>query len=227
LAAISKWKGQALVEWYKRISVSALVVGTAWTLAAACGRSENIGWAGRDIPDSVAAFAAAVESLRDERAAQAEVSALTQEYQQLSGSLQQVQMQALSEPEFSRQWNDLVNEADAAILARSAFHRGLQDRRLEIERIMQQPDTLSEERQGELAQNYRNIQLEMARIRNEEFRKPAIANRFLEFQRALFARMRELAPERRADIDRLLEIEEQAFVPIDTTPPVPGMQPVR
>jgi hypothetical protein len=39
--------------------------------------------------------------------------------------------------------------------------------------------------------------------------------------------MRELAPERAAEINRLLEIEELAFVPQDTTPPVPGMQPIR
>lgn len=212
---------------YSKIAVMALVPASVWTLAAACGRSENIGWSGRELPDSVAAHAAAVESLMEERAAQAEVSRVQQEYQELSRSLQQVQMQVLSEQEFNRQWNALVDAADAAILARSAFHRGLQDRRLEIERLMQQPDTLSEERQGELAQNYRNIQLEMARIRNEEFKKPAFADRFLGFQRAMFARMRELAPDRARDIDRLLEIEEQAFVPLDTTPPVPGMQPVR
>jgi hypothetical protein len=215
------------VKWYLKIAVAALLLGPVWTYMAACGQSENIGWAEREIPDSVAAHGAAVESLIEQRAAQAEVNALQQEYQQLSSSLQQVQMQALADPEFSRQWNALVGDVDAAILARSAFHRGLQDRRVEIERLMQQPDTLTEERQGELAQNYRNIQLEMARIRNEEFRKPAFADRFLEFQRALFDRMRELAPERATEIERLLEIEEQAFVPIDTTPPVPGMQPVR
>ncbi len=215
------------MEWYSRISASALVLGTVWTSVAACGRSENIGWAGRDIPDSVAAHGAAVESLIEARAAQTDADAVVQEYQRLSSSLRQVQMEALADSEFSQRWNALVDEADAAILARSAFHRGLQDRRLEIERLMQQPDTLSAERQGELAQNYRNIQLEMARIRNEEFRKPAFADRFLEFQRALFARMRQLAPDRAAEINRLLEIEEQAFVPLDTTPPVPGMQPIR
>ncbi len=215
------------MEWYSRISASALVLGTVWTSVAACGRSENIGWAGRDIPDSVAAHGAAVESLIEARAAQTDAGAVVQEYQRLSSSLRQVQMEALADSEFSQRWNALVDEADAAILARSAFHRGLQDRRLEIERLMQQPDTLSAERQGELAQNYRNIQLEMARIRNEEFRKPAFADRFLEFQRALFARMRQLAPDRAAEINRLLEIEEQAFVPLDTTPPVPGMQPIR
>lgn len=215
------------MEWYSRISASALVLGTVWTSVAACGRSENIGWAGRDIPDSVAAHGAAVESLIEARAAQTDADAVVQEYQRLSSSLRQVQMEALADSEFSQRWNALVDEADAAILARSAFHRGLQDRRLEIERLMQQPDTLSAERQGELAQNYRNIQLEMARIRNEEFRKPAFADRFLEFQRALFAKMRQLAPDRAAEINRLLEIEEQAFVPLEPNPPVPGMQPIR
>ncbi len=212
---------------YSKIAVVALIPGVVWTFAAACGRSENIGWSGREMPDSVAAHAAAVESLMEEQAARAEVIRMQQEYAQLSGSLQELQKQVLSEPEFNRQWNALVDAADAAILARSAFHRGLQDRRLEIERLMQQTDTLSDERQAELAQNYRNIQLEMARIRNEEMRKPAFADRYLDFQRALFARMRELAPDRARDIDRLLEIEEEAFVPLDTTPPVPGMQPIR
>ena len=215
------------MESYSKISVAALVLGVVWASAAACGRSENIGWAGREIPDSVAAHGAAVESLTETRAAQVEVDQAAQEYQRLSRSLQQVQIQALADPELSRQWNDLVAEVDAAILARSAFHRGLQDRRVEIERLMQQPDTLTAERQAELGGHYRNIQLEMARVRNEEFRKPAFADRFLEFQRALFATMRELAPDRAAEISRLLEIEEQAFVPIDTTPPVPGMQPIR
>lgn len=215
------------MERYSKIVVSTVCLAVVWASATACGRSEDIGWSGRDIPDSVAAHGVAVESLMQERAAQAEVNALQQEYQQLSRSLQRVQMEALADPEFSDGWNNLVADVDAAILARSAFHRGLQDRRIEIERLMQQPDTLSEERQAELAQNYRNIQLEMARIRNEEFRKPAFAERFLAFQRALFARMRELAPERGAEINRLLEIEELAFVPQDTTPPVPGMQPIR
>lgn len=179
------------------------------------------------MPDSVGARVAATESLVQQQVIEAEAQALTQEYQRLSGSLQQVVMQALAEPELESAWSDMIADADAGILARSAFHRGLQTRRQEIERLMQQPDTMSPERQAELMRNYRNIQLEMARIRNEEFRKPAFADRYLEFQRSLFARMKQLAPERGAEIDRLLEIEEQAFVPVDTAPPVPGMQPVR
>jgi len=215
------------VEWYSKFLVAALVLGAVSASAAACGRSENVGWAGRDIPDSVAAHGAAVESLIEARTAEAEVDAVAQEYQQLSRSLQQVQMQALADPEFGRRWNELLSDVDAAILARSAFHRGLRDRRVEIERLMQRPDTLSAERQEQLAQNYRNIQLETARVRNEELRKSAFADRYLEFQRALFDKMRQLAPSRIADIDRLLEIEEQAFVPLEPNPPVPGMQPIR
>lgn len=179
------------------------------------------------MPDSIVTRAAANESLVQQQAFEAEADAVAQEYQQLTSSLQQVLMQALAQPDLETAWNAIVSDADAAILARSAFHRGVQTRRQEIERLMQRPDTLSEERQAELMRNYRNIQLEMARIRNEEFRKPAFADRYIQFQRELFARMKQLAPERGAEIDRLLEIEEQAFVPEDTTPPVPGMKPVR
>ncbi|MGD8868982.1 MAG: hypothetical protein PVI01_15240 [Gemmatimonadales bacterium] len=212
---------------HAKLSFSVLAFWAVWTALTGCGRSEDIGWADRDLPDSVAARGAKMDSLVQEQAVQAEADALSQEYQQLSGSLQPVLMQALAEPEFEDAWNAMVADADAAILGRSAFHRGLQTRRQEIERKMQEPDTLSPERQTELMRNYRNIQLEMARIRNEEFRKPAFADRFMEFQRRLFAKMKELAPERSADIDRLLEIEEKAFVPLDTMPPVPGMQPIR
>lgn len=215
------------MKCHAKLSFSLPALAAVWIWLAGCGQSENIGWAGRDLPDSVAARGAKTESLIQQQAFQAEADALSLEYQQLSGSLQPILMQALAEPELETAWNSIVADADAAILGRSAFHRGLQARRQEIERLMEEPDTLSPERQTELMNNYRNIQLEMARIRNEEFRKPAFADRFMAFQRRLFARMKELAPERRADIDRLLEIEEEAFVPQDTTPPVPGMQPIR
>lgn len=215
------------MKLHAKLSLTVLAFGAVWPSSAGCGRSENIGWAGGDLPDSVAARGAKMDSLVQQQAFQAEADALSQEYQQLSGSLQPILMQALAEPDLESAWQAMVADADAAIMGRSAFHRGLQVRRQEIERLMREPDTLSQERQAELMRNYRNIQLEMARIRNEEFRKPAFADRFIEFQQRLFARMKELAPERRADIDRLLEIEEEAFVPLDTTPPVPGMQPVR
>jgi hypothetical protein len=215
------------VKSYSKITFSVLSIGVVWISGFACGQSEDIGWANREMPDSVTARAAATDSLVQQQATQAAADAVAEEYRQLSASLQQVLMQALSEPDLESGWNAIVAEADAAILSRSAFHRGLQARRQDIERLMQQPDTLSAERQAELMRNYRNIQLEMARVRNEEFRKPEFADRFIRFQRALFARMKELAPERSADIDRLLEIEEQTFVPLDTTTPVPGMQPVR
>lgn len=179
------------------------------------------------MPDSAVERGQAQQAEAQQQAEQTEADVVAQEYQRLSRALGPLQMEAMAAPELRAQWNALVADADARVLARSSFHRGLMDRRAEIERLMEQPDTLTAEQRAELARHYGNIQREMGRVRNEELREPEFYDRFVAFQAALFDRMRELRPEQIYQIDRLQELELQLFVPAESELPVPGMQPIQ
>jgi hypothetical protein len=178
------------------------------------------------MPDAAVERGQARQAQAQERTQQVEAEAATLEYQRLSRALTQLQMEAMTDPELSERWNDLVADVDSRIAAASTFHRGLLERRAEIERMMEQDETLTADQRAELARNYQNTMIEMARVRNEELRKPEFYGRFAAFQAALFDRMRQIEPGRRAQIDRLAELEAKLLVP-ESGSPVPGMQPVR
>jgi hypothetical protein len=199
--------------------------------ALSCGRSDNVGWANREQPDSAAREAARQAATPSPSAdtTQSEV-ARVEEYQRLIQALSSVQMEVMSDPTISGLWNRLVADIDAAILSRSDFHRQLIARRDEIDSLVassQRPggEELSRDRLLELGRYYRNIQVEMARVRNQELHKPEFRERYAAFQAALFAKMRELAPDRAAEVDRLEQLDVERFLAMDTVPQVPSMLP--
>lgn len=154
-----------------------------------------------------------------------------EEYQSLARSLAPVQMEAMADSELAARFAELNRDVETRIAQNSRFHRGILERRAEIERIVEayQRGTLEQElsdsQMAELARNYRNIQTEMARVRNLEFQSPEFADRAEQFQRALFDRMREIAPGKTAELDRMLELEARLMAAAEsTTTPVPGMQ---
>ncbi len=195
-----------------------------------CGRSENVGWAEREMPDSAGRRAEASQSGAGE--SQTDVEAIKREYDQLLRSLRQIQMRAMADSQLSALWTNMVREVDAFILANSAFHRQILERRNEIESLVaesQRPggENLSQEQLAELGRYYQNIQIEMARVRSQEFQRPEFVGGYLEFQAALFARMRQLEPNRTAEIDRMEELEMQLFQSQAPPGPVPGMSVVQ
>lgn len=197
--------------------------------ALSCGRSENVGWTGRDMPDSVAARATAQPSPAG--TLQSEGSPLREEYQQLVRELGPVHMKAMADSELTARWRELAGEIDRQILANSEFHRRLMQRRREIEGIVRQAQSsgqeLPAEQRAELGRHYRNIELEMARVRNQMLRTPDYAERYLVLQGMLFDKMRALAPDQTSQIDRMEELETELFrasmtpSPPESTPP-PG-----
>jgi hypothetical protein len=178
------------------------------------------------MPDAAVERGQARQAEAQQRAQQVETAAASREYQELSRALGQLQMSAMADSGLRQRWNALVADIDARIATGSAFHRGLLERRAEIERLLEQPDTLTPTQQAELARHYQNTMMEMARVRNEELSKPEFYGRFKAFQTALYEKMRQLDPMRSAQIDRLEELEGELLVPA-TGSPVPGMQPVR
>lgn len=199
-------------------------------VASACGRSENVGWADRELPDTAGARSD-LAGQQASRSAPSSSEELMQEYQRLTRSLAQVHMEAMADSELAARWAELNRDVEARIVQNSGFHRGLLERRAEIERIIEgrqqgSPEQeLSDAEVAELARHYRNIQMEMARVRNLEFQKPEFSERASEFLEALYDRMREIAPGKAAELDRMLELETQLMAAAESTPPVPGMQP--
>jgi hypothetical protein len=189
--------------------VAALILASLVS-SLSCGRSERIGWGDREKPDSVTP-PQETSAMAQPAAAPSSAEPVMEEYGRLVNALAEVQFAAMGDEAVAAQWNDLNNEVEALILARSEFHRGLVERRDEIERLIAEDErssvTMSPQRRAELARHYRNIQVEMARVRNEEFRKPEYAPRLRAFQTTLFDRMRELAPDRVAEIDRMEYLE--------------------
>ncbi len=195
-------------------------------LAAACGRSDEVGWAGREMPDSMRSQAASSEQVATSSAAGSDEGVLG-EYRALARSLAPVQGEAMQSEDLATLWAQLAADVDAEIVMKSKFHQRLVERKSEIEALVEEAERSGEpmpdEQRAELARHYRNIQVEFARKRNEELRKPPYVDRLKRFQAAVFERMRELAPDRVAEINRLEELEGRLFIP-DTAAPVPGMR---
>ncbi len=210
----------------KAVIGSMLAVSAGWA-ALGCGRSENVGWSQRDIPDSLAAVAA--EQGAAARAAAAQGSS-SQEYQQLAESLSRLQMEALADPEISAQWTRLLADVDEAIVTKSEFHRQLLERRNQIDSLVTQSmlpggERLTREQETELIYNLENIESEMRRVRKVEFQGLQFRRRYLRLQADLYERMRVLAPERKTELDRLEELELQMFLAMDTVQQVPILPP--
>jgi hypothetical protein len=196
----------------------------------ACGRSEHVGWENREQPDSVARVARAAAVQESLEAGPAAQQARARTYQALLRSLEPIQRQAMRDPELAALWEQLANDVEARVASNSEFHAGLLQRREEIEALIgpgaDVPDTLTEEQKAELVRHHRNIQTEMARAQSIELKRPEFFPRLREFRAVLFDEMREIAPGRASDIDRLEELEEE-LLQEEPTNPVPNMQPAR
>lgn len=204
----------------------------AWAVlicvAVSCGRSENIGWADREQPD----IASTVEPSEDEPAAAVQPSEgdreeLVAQYERLARGLARVHARAMDDPEIAAEWSVLKADADAWIYETSEFHRDLAKRQAEIEDIMEESrrsvERMDPSQEAELARNFQNIQLEMARKRSEVLRKPEFAERTREFQAKLYARMRQLEPGLSPEINRMEELERQLYTGEETAP-LPGLE---
>ena len=200
---------------------------------ATCGRSENIGWADREIPENAGQRAADQQAAGQNQAdLQIDLQVVAQEYNSLGQTLVDLQKTAMADPELSAQWGILVAEVDAIVIENSSFHRGLAERRTEIESRLAasergEGESLSPEELAELEQYHRNIQMEMARIRREAFQGTEFSGRYLDLQAALYEKMKELDPSRARDIDRLQQLEWQLYFAQQTQPQGPDMSPVR
>lgn len=151
-------------------------------------------------------------------------------YQTLLRSLEPIQRKAMNDPELAALWEQLANDVQARVTSNSEFHRGLLQRREEIEALIgpgaEVPDTLTEEQKAELVRHHGNIQTEMVRAQSIEIKSPEFFPRLREFRAALFDKMREIAPGRVEEIDRLEELEEE-LLQEEPTNPVPNMQRAR
>ncbi len=215
-----------------------IATGAATVLLIGCGRSENVGWSGRDMPDSVAARATATPASEapaaqtPTEAAQDSLAAIRQEYERLAQSLRDVQMEALADSAVSAGWSRLIQDVDSEILEKSKFHRQLMQRRAEIESIFTEAQKSGREippdQRAELTRHYRNIGIEMWRVRNQVLRTPSYADRYVALQKMLFDKMRSLAPDRLGEVNRLEQIESQFFkASTDSQPAAPGSGPAQ
>lgn len=212
------------------ISGSSFSRAAAAVLACAalvgCGRSEEVGWGDREPPDSVERVERQAQVMEELKASPMGREIRAQAYQQLAESLEPLRERAMQDPQVAAIWEDLAEDVEAKIVAESDFHRNLVKRRAEIEALIgpgvTPPETLTEAEKAELARNHWNVQVEMARVRNIELRQPQFFHRLQEFRRVLFDQMREIAPERAAEIDRMQELEEEIIEPAPAEP-IPSM----
>ncbi|UCF20819.1 MAG: hypothetical protein JSU87_05265 [Gemmatimonadota bacterium] len=207
-----------------------LVITVLAFSALSCGRSENIGWADRQRPETPRSTATdeSVAPAAQEESSDTSREALTAEYEQLARALARVHAEAMEDPEIAAEWSALRTDADLWIYENSEFHQKLAERQAEIEDIMEESrrsvERLDPEQEAELARNFQNIQLEMARKRSEVLRKPEFAIRTREFQAALYDRMRQLQPVLTPEINRMEELELLLYTGEAATPPVAGLE---
>jgi hypothetical protein len=182
---------------YLSIAVSLLAL-------ASCGRSEDVGWSGREQSDSAGADAAQPAGLG--------VEDPELEYQRLGAILEPVSQEAMLDETLMADWQQLLADVETAIIQNSSFHQGLMQRKQEIEARFQEVEEtgeeMSEEERATLTRHYTNIQLEMGRQREEDL-KGAFIDRYMEFKARLFDKMRELEPNLVAEINRFEELDWQ------------------
>jgi hypothetical protein len=188
-----------------------------------CGRSQEVGWADREMPDSV----------KSDTLVEEPVQAFDPEgeYRMLANQLGPVLSAAMSEEGLRQRYRALTAAVDEAAADESEFYRGLVNRREEIEaRFAEAEETgvaIPDDERAQLLYNYQNIEQELGRYRDYELQAGDFKDRFWEFKLALFERMRELAPEQVLEIDRLEELER--LRPADAPPPptVGGTVPIQ
>lgn len=212
-------------------ATGARLVAASLIVLAACGRSENVGWADRDMPEGAAAESRAATSAETaEQPAAGSPEALQREYQALARALSPLQRAAMADSAVVARWEVLNADLEARLKEQSDFHRGLFERRDELEALLaaagEGEEALSAEEQAELSGYYRNVQTELARARTAQLREPEFAGRFSVFRAFLFDKMREMDPAKTDQLNRFEQLDELLFNALVTAPPAgPGTQP--
>lgn len=208
------------MEQTARKSARPLLLLMVLLLSLGCGQSENIGWADRERPDPGDATGSATGS---EDAAQPPATPLDQgghvrkeaEYRELANALEPLRQLALAEPDIAMLSNELNSALEAEVSSGSAQLRALIERRRGIERRLREAQEagrpIPAEEQQVLAVQYRNIQAQLGPAFSELLRRPEYAERLGRLQAALFAKMRELGPQRSAEIDRMQALGAELF----------------
>lgn len=207
-----------------------LVFVASLAALASCERSQDVGWAERERPDSSAARPAEATSptpVPSEQAQPGSPTAILQEYQWLVMALDTLRQRAMEDEVLAAEWRGLRAAVEARIAEGSEFHRKLIARRAEIEaRLAESQETgepIAQQELQELARNYSNIQAEFNRARNRLLEEdPGLSARARALQGRTFDKMRELAPGRAAEIDRVRELEDLIFYPPESLAGRPG-----
>ncbi len=195
-----------------------MLVSTFFVGVGACGRSENVGWADREIPEhaGTAGQAATVA----EQPAMDSLDVWRREYQTLAQQLNPLQRVAMADSAIAAGWESLNADLEKSLRESSEFYSGLLERRVEIEARLtsagQGSPPLSMEEQAELSRFYRNVQTELARARTNQVRGPEFSERFAAFRSSLFERMRAMEPDKTRQLDRFEMLDQLLFQPVDT-----------
>ncbi len=210
-----------------RAGTRASVVISLFVLVGACGRSENVGWADREMPERVGAAGQAVPPA--EQPAMDSLEVWRREYQALAQQLNPLQQAAMADSALAAGWQALSADLETSLRESSDFYRGLLERRDEIEArlaLARQGDVpLSMEEQAELGRFYRNVQTELARARTNQVRGPEFSERFAAFRSSLFEKMRAIEPDRIRQVNRLERLH-RILIQIETEAPAgPGAPP--
>lgn len=199
----------------------ALACLAAVVALSSCERSQGVGWADREMPDSLVP-----DTVTQELAPSYDPE---NEYRMLANELGPVLSAAMSDEQLRERYTALAAAVDESAAEKSSFYRGLVDRREQIEaRFAEAEETgvaIPDSTRTRLLYNYQNIEYELGRYRDYELQAGDFKERFWEFKLALFERMRELAPERVQEINRLQELDRQR-PPDAEPPPNVGLTPI-
>lgn len=198
----------------------AWVVFGLFILVAACGRSENVGWADREMPEGAGAAAPAATATATQPS---EVDSLEQwrrEYQALAQQLNPLQRAAMADTAIAARWAALNADLEIRLRETSDFYKALLERRDDIEARLamagQEGGALSMEEQAELGRFYRNVQTELARARTTQVRGPEFADRFATFRASLFEKMRAMEPGKIEQLNRFEMLDQLLFQPLQS-----------
>ncbi len=196
------------------------VVSGLFIMVAACGRSENVGWADREMPEGAGEAAQAAAATAAQPAEVDSLEQLRREYQSLAQQLNPLQRAAMADSTIAARWEALNADLETRLRETSDFYKALLERRDEIEARLaaaeQGGGALSMEEQAELSRFYRNVQTELARARTTQVRDPEFAGRFAAFRAALFEKMRAMEPGKIEQLNRFERLDQLLFQPLES-----------
>ena len=185
-------------------------------LAVGCGRSESGGSAAEGDPGGEQLAAASDSGARPLPMDMVNAEELARQHGELYETLAPLRQLTFADEEVQTEWAVLLEDVNAAILENSEFHRKLMARWEEIiarvEKARETHGPLPRSEQAQLAANLQNIQTEMARVRAVELQQPEFFPRLLDFNRLIYDKMRQLEPEREAEVNRLEQLAEQLMM---------------